>query len=255
MPVNHESVELRCYLNKDWLQRYTQALPEAIRWWNKNDNAKSRFGLEKSTARAYSTGGTTKENGPVAVFNEWAEFQVDALQRDSDWRRTLATPQGFARAHAGFASSLADYWKARVADIHEDGESGKRSSDKGNVRRVTRELSVGQKYKLVDLFVRYLWLARSDRSLDAQSNLPYGHAPLDRKSLHVLSATFGGILMAPEFRMGMVVTEEQYRYCQSLIRLVCAEAGGTPLLFDVFAWHNEAANQLYGAAPKRRKKS
>lgn len=170
---------------------------------------------------------------------------MQALEQDPAWRGTLGTTDGFARAHAGFAASLAAHWRRRVAEI----AAGRESSGEGEEpKRVSRELTVGQKYKLVDLFVRHLWIERSDRTLDADSNLPHARTPLDRKSLHVLSATFGGILMAPEFSMGMVTSEAQYRYCQALVQMVCQEQGGTPLLFDVFAWHHPRANELYGPA-------
>lgn len=249
--TNHASaIDLRDYFNAEWLQMYEDYLPAARLWWDKNIRTKSAFGVEQTTARSYSTGQRGATSGPVAVFNEWAAYQVRALEQDPGWRQTLSTREGFDRAHAGFAASLAAHWQQRVAAISaftEAGAAGERQ------KRVSRELTVGQKYKFVDLFVRYLWIEHSDRTLSAESNLPQARAPLDRKSLHVLSAMFNGILMAPKFSMGMVVSEVQYRYCQALVEMVCRERGGTPLLFDVFAWHHPLANQLYGAAGDMKK--
>lgn len=245
MPASARDLDLSSYFDREWLRLYESYLPEALRWWEKNTSTKSAYGVEQTTARSYSTG-VRGEYGPVAVFNEWAKYQVEALERDANWRQVLATPEGFARAHAGFGASLAEHWKNRVSGISSGARAG---------ARIAHELSVGQKYKFVDLFVRYLWVERSDRKLSAQENLPHAHAPLDRKSLHVLSACYNGILLAPKFTMGMVVNEEQYRFCQALVQRVCDEVGGTPLLFDVFAWHHPAANALYGAAPGYKKKS
>jgi hypothetical protein len=243
--TNHApATDPRSYLNSEWLQMYEDYLPTARAWWDKNTRTKSAFGVEQTTARSYSTGQRGASSGPVAVFNEWASYQVQALEQDLAWRRTLGTREGFDRAHAGFAASLAAHWQARVAAISAINEA---DASYERQRRVSRELTVGQKYKFVDLFVRYLWIERSDRTRDADSSLPHARAPLDRKSLHVLSATFNGILMAPKFSMGMVVSEPQYRYCQALVEIICQEQGGTPLLFDVFAWHHPLANQLYGS--------
>jgi hypothetical protein len=251
--TNHApALDLRSYLSSEWLKLYEDYLPTARAWWDENTGTKSAFGVEQTTARSYSTGKRGATSGPVAVFNEWATYQVQALEQDPNWRRTLGTPEGFNRAHAGFAASLAAHWHQRVATIsatHETNAPNERQ------KRVSRELTVGQKYKFVDLFVRHLWIERSDRALDADSSLPHARAPLDRKSLHVLSATFSGILMAPKFSMGMVVNEAQYRYCQALVEMVCDERGGTPLLFDVFAWHHPRANELYGSAGYKRKNS
>jgi hypothetical protein len=244
--TNHApATDLGGYLSDEWLQMYEDYLPTARAWWDRNTTTKSAFGVEQTTARSYSTGQRGATSGPVAVFNEWATYQVQALEQDPGWRRALGTREGFDRAHAGFAASLAAHWHQRVAAISAINQAdvpGERQ------KRVSRELTVGQKYKFIDLFIRYLWVERSDRTQDADSSLPWARLPLDRKSLHVLSATFNGILMARKFSMGMVVSEAQYRYCQALVGMVCIERGGTPLLFDVFAWHHPLANQLYGPA-------
>lgn len=170
------AIDLRNYLNAEWLQMYEDYLPAARSWWDKNTSTESAFGVEQTTARSYATGQRGATSGPVAVFNEWAAYQVRALEQDPGSRRTLSTREGFDRAHAGFVASLADHWQQRVAAISaftEADGAGERQ------KRVSRELTVGQKYKFVDLFVRYLWVEFSDRTLNAESNLPQARAPLD----------------------------------------------------------------------------
>ena len=249
--TNHAPViDVRDYFNTEWLQMYEDYLPAARSWWLKNTSTKTVFGVEQTTARSYSTGQRGASSGPVAVFNEWAAYQVQALEQDPGWLRTLAKREGFDRAHAGLAASLDAHWQQRVAAISAITEAGDLSEGQ---RRVSRVLTVGQKYKFVDLFVRHLWIEHGDRALNADSSLPHARTPLDRKSLHVLSATFNGILIAPKFSMGMVVSEAQYSYCQALVEMVCHARGGTPLLFDVFAWHHPRANQLYGSAGDKKK--
>jgi hypothetical protein len=80
-----------------------------------------------------------------------------------------------------------------------------------------------------------------------------GHIPLDRKSLHVLSETFGGIALSGPFSMGDVHTEGAYRFYQMLARHVCAAAGGSPLLLDGFCWNHPDAHALYNADRPSRK--
>jgi hypothetical protein len=106
---------------------------------------------------------------------------------------------------------------------------------------VNPELSIAHRYKLVDLFVR--WIGKNHHNLPelATAYRANGHLPLDRKSLHVLSETFGGIGLKGPFSMGNVHTEEAYQFYQQLVRLVCEEVGGFALLFDVFALHSAAA--------------
>jgi hypothetical protein len=243
-------LDLSSYLSNEWLQLYKDYLPTAREWWLKNTTTKSKFGVDQSTARSYSTGQRGPINGPVAVFNEWAQYQMQALDQDPEWRQTLNTREGFERAHAGFAASLAGHWRQRVSQVSATLQNSERLPRKR--QRVTLELATSQKYKFVDLFVRHLWIERSDRSLDAESSFPHARSPLDRKSLHVLSATFSGILMAPRFSMGMVDSEAKYSYCQALVDLVCRVEGGTPLLFDVFAWHHPSAKSLYGPSDKKK---
>jgi pimeloyl-ACP methyl ester carboxylesterase len=51
--------------------------------------------------------------------------------------------------------------------------------------------------------------------------------------------------MARGFSMGDVASETMYQTAQRLARAICVEAGGTPLLLDVFAWRAPYAQRLY----------
>jgi hypothetical protein len=232
-------IDLTSYLDQKWVSLYGDYLPEARAWWERHPSTRSNYGVEQTTARSYSTG-ARGEDGPVAVFDKWAERESAALLSDKRARAELRSRTAFEATHAQLAVSLQRHWVQRVGPVAE------RSIANDPLRRVTPELSVGQKYKLLDLFLRWVWIEQSDRTLPADENLAHAHLPLDRKSLQVLSATFSGILIAPKFSMGMIVTEAQYRYCQALVRLVCERAGGSPLLFDVFCWNYPEAQKLYG---------
>lgn len=230
--------DLRTYLDSTWVKRYQNYHQTARDWWAEQTGTRSLYGVEQSTVRSYSTGIRGAAHGPTAIFNEWAKVQADAL---NSWPAG-ASRQDFEELHSRLAETLQAHWRARLKEIR----SLRDPLAAGN-GRICEELSVGQTYKLVDLFVRHLWITAPDKSAGADGVFPHAHMPLDRKSMHVLSATFSGILMAPKFSMGMVVQEAQYRWCQALVRLACETAGGgTPLLFDRFAWDDEHANALYG---------
>ena len=59
--------------------------------------------------------------------------------------------------------------------------------------------------------------------------LEFGHIPLDRKSLHVVSETLGGIGLEGPFSMGHIHTKAAYDFYQQLAGVIVAQAGGTSL--------------------------
>jgi len=223
--------DFREFLSEDWVARYRAYLPTARVLWDNHALETAEYGVESSTTRGMSTG-TRGDGGPQALYRAWAKKQLETMLADNELPSQLQSQEAFDRWHAGLAESLAVHWQAGTGD--------------------GRALSVAHRYKLLDLFIRWLRVgAKQSPALVAVCE-QYGHIPLDRKSLHVLSETFGGIGLAGPFSMGDVHTEAAYRFYQVLARHVCAAAGGSPVLFDVFCWNSPDAHALYNAVPSKR---
>jgi hypothetical protein len=237
----HLTVDLRPGLNPVWVTRYQEYLATASAWWADKRRETTQFGVEQSTLRTIPTGLDGPKHGPLCVYNEWAGQQLTKLSKTRERWVLLQQRDEFERWHAELTQSLCDHWRRRTHEVaeHRSREEGKQ------VDPVNAELSLAHRYKLVDLFVRWLRMKDGHAPELAAACLANGHIPLDRKSLHVLSETFGGIGLRGPFSMGDVHTEVAYQFYQALARGVCEEAGGTPLLFDVFSWNHPDAQELY----------
>lgn len=238
--------DLHSYLAPNILDAYRASQPSALAWWRNPHHETSNMGLDHTTGRALSTGERGRR-GPIAIYEAWAAVQLARVTSDEELQASLATREGFERWHADLAASLVAHWRVSVTE--------------NNVRLqriegddfipVNPDLSVAHRYKMVDLFVRYLRVKANTHPQLARGCYEFGHIPLDRKSLAVISAAFGGLLVGAgdTFSMGDIVSEQMYRTCQRLASAICHEAGGTPLLLDVFALLTPFAQQLYADRP------
>lgn len=244
--------DLRSYLDPDILEAYRQSQPSALVWWRNPRYETSNMGLDHTTGRAFSTGERGRR-GPIAIYEAWAAVQLARVTADEKLQATLASRDGFEHWHADLAASLVAHWRVSVT---ENNERLQRIEGDDFVP-ANPELSIAHRYKMVDLFVRYLRVKADAHPELARCCYEFGHIPLDRKSLAVISAAFSGILVGAgdTFSMGDIVSDPMYLTCQRLARAICQEAGGTPLLLDVFALHTQFAKRLYEdrpAAPPRK---
>lgn len=233
-------INFRDFLNNTLVEKYKNYIPEAKEEWRilltkkdekNNDDInngkiiKKDFGVDGSTIRAISTG-IEGSGAPLTLYNEWAFQQTEILRQKKPNEICLSEPADFEEWHKILVDSLVAKWNS--------------------VAKAEHALSIPHRYKLVDLFVRWLAIYEgknfSDISLACQR---FGHIPLDKKSLHVLSETFGGIGLEGKFSMGNVHTVTAYKFYQQLALQVCKEVGGSPLLFDIFSWKHPDAQALY----------
>ena len=238
--------DLRSYLDHEILDAYRASQPSALEWWRNPQYETSNLGLDHTTGRAFSTGERGRR-GPVAIYESWAAVQLARVTSDKELQASLGAREGFEHWHADLAASLVAHWRVSVT---ENNERLQRVEGEGFVP-ANPELSIAHRYKMVDLFVRYLRVKADAYPELARSCYDFGHIPLDRKSLAVLSAAFSGLLVGAgdTFSMGDIVSGQMYRTCQRLALAVCSEAGGTPLLLDVFALHTPFAQRLYEDRP------
>lgn len=243
--MNDQLFDLRNYIAPDVINAYKAAQPTALQWWSNPRYETSRLGLDQTTARAISTGIRGK-HGPIAIYETWATLQLVRVTSDSALQASLATREGFEGWHADLSKSLVTHWHTLVAE-----NSDRLRLDEGeDFVPANHELSIAHRYKMVDLFVKYLRVKAETYPELAKCCYEFGHIPLDRKSLAVISAAFSGIGMSQDFSMGDVASETIYQTAQRLALAICAEAGGTPLLLDVFAWHTPYAQRLYAKPVK-----
>ncbi|WP_434716255.1 hypothetical protein [Paraburkholderia sp. A3RO-2L] len=232
--------DLRDYVDQTLLDEYKAFQPEALRFWENPKNETSYLGLDRTTARAIDSG-FKGERGPIAVYESWATMELIRVTETPALVKALSTREGFEAWHRALTDSLVAHWREKIDEHNEllleaEGDA---------FFPVNRELNVAHRYKLVDLFVRYLRVKAEKHPELAHHCYEFGHIPLDRRSLAVISAAFSGIGVGDNFRMGDIVSEAMYRTYQKLARAIVALAGGTPLLLDVFALESKVAKRLH----------
>lgn len=243
---NKELFDLRSYMHPGVFEAYKAFQPKALAWWLDPKNETTKLGLNQSTVRAISTGmrGAT---GPLAIYETWAQAELAKMDSHPRMLEILRHREGFESWHAELVESLVAHWRMAV---QQNNVLLKQAAGVYFVP-VNEELSVAHRYKLVDLFVRYIRVRAADYPDLAKCCYEFGHIPLDRKSLAVISAAFGGIGAGAEFSMSDITSVAMYHTYQRLAQAICAEAGGTPLLLDVFALESTFAQALYAKRKKQ----
>lgn len=202
---------LSYYFNPDLGERFANGLPELMNQIGKISfiNRDSSYGVAGNTFRAYRG----YEARPSQLYQEWAEsicneFSIPMLKKQ------LRTREGFLVWHTYLAESLQQQW----------------------IRREGLSLSVAHKYKLVDLFIK--WLSGHDLGSSVLSKYLVTHAncALDSQSLSKLNECLSFALPLSNPSMGDIQSEATYQFCQELIERFSTHFGGSPLLFDYFAW-------------------
>lgn len=172
-----------------------------------------KYGAAGNTLRAYR--GFSKP--PSDVFRSWAE-ELIGHQSPSDFaselKRHLASRDAFLHWHATLAHQLQQVWCTEQK----------------------RPLDFAQQFKLVDLFIK--WLSEHDfRSvLVKEGFIEHANCALDRQMLAKLNECLSGALPMPSPSMGHISNEHTYNFCQDLIADFARTCGGSPLLFDYWAW-------------------
>lgn len=241
---NDQFFDLRTYVNHEVLAEYSKYQEKALLWWSNPKKETSYMGLDRTTARAIDTG-FQGARGPVAVYEAWAALQILRVTESPALVNSLSTREGFEAWHRDLAQSLVEHWRAKISEHN----TLLQQVEGTEFFPVNPELNIAHRYKLVDLFVRYLRVKAATHPELAQYCLAFGHIPLDRRSLAVISAIFSGIAVGEELRMGDIVSESMYRTYQRLALAIVELAGGTPLLLDVFALESPVAKNLYKKKP------
>jgi len=199
------------YFNAKLTASFTRALPRLRGQLTKVPYAKrsDTFGVAGETFRAYRGW----YNPPSILYREWASSVCDDLTTESLTPR-LQSRHSFVEWHDSLAKSLQKYW----------------------YQYERRRLSFAHLYKLIDLYVK--WLSRHNFGSTGITSgfIAHANCALDRQTLTKLNACLSFALPMPAPSMGQILGATTYQFTQEAISEFASHCGGTPLLFDYFAW-------------------
>ena len=167
------------------------------------------YGIEGNTFRAYRGW----KHSPSKIYREWAEKNTKNIITLPP-TQSVSNEASFGTWHKKLYNSLNKHWKTK--------------QDKA--------LSLAHCYKLVDLYIK--WLSQFD-FIDKKfvHNLTkYASCALDSQTIERINQCYGHCLPICKPRMGDVINQNTYDYCQEIINEFCKAGGGTKLEFDYWAW-------------------
>lgn len=209
------TLSIRKFINEGQLREFQKAIPEIQKEimgqekWESNDGS---YGARGNTFRAYGVY-VEGENTPSAIFRRWARRKTPQVLRTDP--QLISSQDEFDLWHKKLGKSLQSYWQRE--------ESGK-------------ELSTAHKYKLVDLYIKWLTKHSLPEPSLNEMLIRFGHCALDLQSIRMINDHLSEILPIPSPSMGNVISENSYNFLQEIIREYCNIAGGTSLIFDYYAY-------------------
>ena len=165
------------------------------------------YGITGSTFRAYQK----CDQSPSSIFRSWADTSGFKLVVAA----SVKSRTDFLQLHQKLASSFDLQWQG----------SGNRS------------LSIAEKYKVTDLFVKALAF-KSEHPCESsrQALYQYANIPLDKFSLLAVKKFFYGIVISGNPSMGDIRDYETYDFLQTQIYSLTQMAKIPNLVFDHYAW-------------------
>ena len=199
------------YFAPELQREFTEALPDLRAQLGRLPFARRdrQLGVGGETFRAYRNW----TYPPSTTYRTWAA-QVCKRLSPQYLQQQLISQTAFDAWHTSLATSVQDQWRITEG----------------------KDLSFAHQHKLVDLFIK--WLSGYDFGTPIISAGFEAHAKcaLDRQTLQKLNECLSTALPMPAPSMGHILTKTTYLFCQELIAEFSMSCGGTPLLFDYFAW-------------------
>lgn len=201
---------ISAYFNPQRLQRFRNqlAVERANAGVNPFNQRDPSYGVGRDTIRGFH--GFTK---PLTTYRKWAEAECSRLNA-TVLQSKVSSAAAFEDWHRSLRKSLQRHWRMSQGQT----------------------LKLAHLFKLIDLFVK--WLSTHDFGVPniTQGLLDYGHCALDSKTLDELNKCLSMALPIFKPRMGHITSRVTYDFCQDLLRELSVQCGGTPLLFDYYAW-------------------
>ncbi len=172
------------------------------------------YGVGGNTFRAFV--GFDKQ--PSIIYRTWAERKFNELTTGI-LELKIEDQAAFDVWHKKLFNSLSAHWY----------------SEQG------REISLAHSYKLLDLFLKWVYQHKSCPEDLANSIEQFGHCALDSQVLKELNICFSFALPINNPTMGDIINQNTYDFCQNLIEYFTHEFGGTKLAFDFYAWKGKTS--------------
>jgi hypothetical protein len=204
-------IDISAYKSQDHLMKLEAALLGAKDYYSQRNpvhTAKS-IGASGSMFRVFR--GIER---PSVIYQKWA---FDTIRSKEFEREVLSvkTQAQFEKLHLRVGRSLSRHWK---------NETG-------------QDLKLTYEYKLLDVFVKRACELELPHPKMNDNLLSYGHVPLDSSVFNALDDLFSGIFLLRGRTMGVLKTEQPYRFYQEMIRELMAELGSPALYFEYYAWN------------------
>lgn len=199
------------YFNPELQRQFTEALPCLRAQLGQTPFAEHdyQFGIGGETFRAFRNW----TNPPSETYRKWATLECNKIS-PLYLQKHLNSQLSFEKWHSSLATSVQDHW--RMVE--------------------KRDLSFAHQYKLTDLFIKWLSSYNFGSPIASAGFIAHAKCALDRQTLQKLNECLSYALPMPEPSMGHVTTQKTYLFCQELIAEFSMSCGGTPLMFDYFAW-------------------
>jgi hypothetical protein len=209
--VSHHMQPIDRYFGAALQRKFARAIPRlrgqlALVPFSDHD---ATYGVGGETFRAFRN----HRARPSEVYREWAA-EVSKQLTPKQLTQQLQSREAFESWHRSLVGELSSRWKSRQG----------------------RTLSIAHRYKLVDLLIKWLSAHDFGQTKIIQGFEQYAHCALDRQTLKKLNECLSLALPITSPSMGDIHTEETYLFCQDLVAGFASSCGGTPLLFDYFAW-------------------
>lgn len=190
---------------KNQLRKLCKDIKKAEMYFN-NTKSESSFGIHGSTFRSYRG----FKIAPSKIYSEW----VVSIRNDSIIRnlQSVNSRKKFLNFHRELQGSLDAFW----------------------YKRQKKRLTIAQRNKIIDLFLKYL-----GRTQQCKNIITYGNVPLDKFSLLLVSDMFYGVVVSKKPSMGDIRDIETYDFLQDLIWKLTSREKIPNLYFDYFAWNSK----------------
>ena len=202
---------MKKYLDKRQLSQFSKSLKKTRAILGKANISEmpSSYGIEGNTFRAYRGW----KYSPSKCYREWVEENTQRIIK-SQPTQSISNEVNFGKWHKNLYNSLNKHWKKKQG----------------------KALSLAHCYKLIDLYIK--WLSQFDfEDKKFVENLnKYASCALDSQTIERINQCYGQCLPINNPRMGDVINQNTYNYCQEIINEFCKSGGGTKLEFDYWAW-------------------
>jgi hypothetical protein len=121
-------LDLTKYVNCDYARQLERALPQAKTYFDERLAREPSFGVASNTFRAFR--GIEK---PSVIYRDWAGKTMDSSEFSEKGMASNSNAE-FETLHCFLSDSLARHWQ----------------------RETGRSITVAHKYKLIDLFTKYV---------------------------------------------------------------------------------------------------